>query len=123
MAGVTSNPPAGEPEPRWQQPSFGPQPPDAGSGVPAWHPVPAPARHVPPPSALEGAVGVLRRVIWPIAILVLVTTHVGFVPLLVAAIVANVVLGAVRRNLRRRRYAAALPPAPPTHPPQPDDLR
>jgi len=132
---VTNDPPAGEPEQRWQQPSFGQQPPSDSSGVPALGPqAPAPgashlpARRVPPPSAVETVVGALSRVVWPVAILLLFTTRLGFVSLIIIAIVTNVILRAIKTHLRQRRYAA-LPPAPPApqayppHPPPPDDLR
>ncbi len=129
---VSSNPPTEEPEERWQQPSFGPQPPPQGPDYPLYGaPLPAsrpfypPARQVPPPSTLETVVGAVSRVIWPVAILLFITTHMGFFPLIVIAIVANMVLGSIRRSLRQRRFAA-LPPDPPTYPSapsQPDDLR
>ena len=85
----------------------------------------ASTRPVPPPSTLETVVGAVSRVIWPVAILLFITTHMGFFPLIVIAIVANMVLGSIRRSLRQRRFAA-LPPDPPTYPSapsQPDDLR
>ncbi|NMD46501.1 MAG: hypothetical protein GYA85_07020 [Propionibacterium sp.] len=129
---MTNDPPAGEPEQRWQQPSFGQQPPGDSSGVPVPGPPVSgpgaphlPARRVPPPSTVESVVGALSKVVWPVAILLLFTTRMGFVSLIVIAIVTNVILRAIRTNLRQRRYAA-LPPAPPTyptHPPRPDDLR
>lgn len=106
-----TNPPTGEPEQRWQQPSFGPPPPDPR--LPATRPTPfyPPAQRVPPASTVETVVSALARLVWPIAIVLFITTNLGFVPMLITAIVASVVLGAVRKNLRQRRYAA-LPPGP-----------
>lgn len=126
---VSSNPPTGEPEQRWQQPSFGPQSPDERTNFPGYRPQPpAPrpsypvARPVPPPaSAFETVVGTLSRLVWPIAILLLITTHMGFFPLIITAIVVNIVLGSIKKNLRQRRHAA-LPP-PPAPPAVGDDLR
>lgn len=127
---VTSNPPTEEPEQRWQQPSFGPQPPPEGGDFPVYgartpapRPFYPPARQVPPPSTFETVIGAISRVIWPIAILLFITTHMGFFPLIIIAIVANVVLGSIRRSLRQRRYAALPPAPPPTYPSPPDDLR
>jgi hypothetical protein len=126
---VSSNPPTGEPEQRWQQPSFGPQPPPESAGYPVYgarSPAPRPsypvARQVPPASAFETVVGTLSKLVWPVAILLLITTHLGFFPLIIIAIVTNIVLGSIKKNLRQRRYAA-LPPPPPAYPSQPDDLR
>ncbi|MFT4296837.1 MAG: hypothetical protein QM582_15650 [Micropruina sp.] len=125
---MTSNPPTDEPEQRWQQPTFGPEPtwtgpanPAGPTGVPAPapHPVYPSARQVPPPSTVETVVGTLAKVVWPVAIVLFITTHMGFVPLMIIAIVANMILGAIKKNLRQRRYAAL----PPSYPPAPDDLR
>lgn len=129
---VTNDPPAGEPEQRWQQPSFGQQPPPDDGGYPRYGadasaPVPRPAypiaRRVPPPSAFETVISALSRVVWPIAILLFFITPLGFFQLIIVAMVANIVLGSIRKGLRQRRQAAALPPAPPAPPSDPDDLR
>lgn len=118
---MTSNPPTGEPEQRWQQPAFGPAPDEPvqpsypiemGGGVPA--------RRVPPPSTAESVVGALAKVIWPVVILWIVFGHGAFFPLLIVALVASTLLSSVKKSLRRRRYAAALPPQPMDYP---DDQR
>ncbi|MFT4216698.1 MAG: hypothetical protein QM619_05870 [Micropruina sp.] len=126
---MTSNPPTDQPEQRWQQPSFGPEPNWTGSvppnpaGPPAPAPTPHPvhpsARQVPPASTVETVVGTLAKVVWPVAIVLLITTRMGFVPLVIIAIVANMLLGAIKKNLRQRRYASL----PPSYPPPSDDLR
>ncbi len=125
---VSSNPPTGEPEQRWQQPSFGPQPSDGRHEFPGYHPQPPvprpfyPVTHpVPPASTFETVIGTLSKLVWPIAILLLITTNLGFFPLIITAIVVNVVLGSVKKNLRQRRHAA-LPP-PPAPPAPRDELR
>ncbi len=125
---VSSNPPTGEPEQRWQQPSFGPQPSDGRSDFPGYQPQPPaprpfyPVTHpVPPASTFETVVSTLSKLVWPIAILLLITTNLGFFPLIITAIVVNVVLGSVKKNLRQRRHAA-LPPPPAPQAPR-DELR
>lgn len=125
---VSSNPPTGEPEQRWQQPSFGPQPSDGRSDFPGYHPQPPaprpfyPVTHpVPPASTLETVVGTLSKLVWPIAILLVFTTQLSFFSMMITAIVVNVVLGAIKKNLRQRRYAA--PPPPPAPPERRDELR
>jgi len=115
---VTSNPPTGEPEQRWQQPAFGPAPDEPVQ--PTYYPIgmgaSLPARRVPPPSTMESVVGALAKVIWPVVILWVILGHGAFFPMLIVALVVSTLLGAVKKSLRQRRYAAALPPQPPIHP-------
>jgi len=113
---VSTNPPTGEPEQRWQQPSFGPSPDEPVQ--PTYYPtgmVPAhsgPLQRVPPPSTLENVVSALAKVIWPVAIALFIFTKAGFFPLLIFVLVAGAVLRAIKKSLRQRRYA--LPQEPTT---------
>ncbi len=120
---VTSNPPTGEPEPRWQQPPFqagGPTPYDAtpdeptDTDFPAYgasqppvsgYVVPAPGSAVPPPSQFETVVVTLARLIWPVAFVLVIFTGAGFWPVLIGALNVNTILRALKGNLRQRRRA------------------
>lgn len=129
---VTNNPPTEEPEQRWQQPSFGPsgatpyetpsyRPSDGtnrdgvtDNGPPAYdvpqqpvsgYVMPAPGTPIPPPSAFETVIGTLSKLVWPVAVLLVIFTHLSFWPVLITAIVAGTILRAVKGNLRERRRA------------------
>lgn len=140
---VTNNPPTEEPEQqRWQQPSFGPsgatpyETPSYGPsyetnrdgvtdddpppyGMPqqpvSGYVMPAPGTPIPPPSAFETVIGTLSKLVWPVAILLIIFAHLGFWPVLITAIVAGTILRAVKGNLRERRRAIGGPnhPRPP----------
>lgn len=118
---MTNNPPSGEPEPRWQQPPFQaggatpyePNRDEPTDDVPSYGgseqpvsgyvvPVAAP---VPPPSAVETVIGTLARLVWPVAILLVIFTHLSFWPVLITAIVVGTILRALKGNLRQRRRA------------------
>ncbi len=112
---VTSNPPSDEQEPRWEQPEFLPDPePREATPVTGHVIVPGETARVPPPSALENVIGALAKVVWPVAILMIVFTRASFWPLLISAIVLGTVLSALKQNMRQRRRANSiyLPPAP-----------
>jgi hypothetical protein len=128
---MTINGPAEEQnQPRWEQPRFGPQsvenPPQAWAepqdfesqwagqyaagytGQFAGGPVLLPATRidVPPPSVEERRLGVLRALIWPLALILCLAAH-TWVPLLILPLVVG---GIVRRRLhelRRQRLMLA----------------
>ena len=107
---MTTNPPVSEPDPvgdseqRWQQPSFTPGPESLQNPV-TGSVLPAAGRPVSPPSPFESVVGALAGIVWPVAILLIIFTKLAFWPVLIAAIVAGTVLGALKRNQRQRRLA------------------
>lgn len=131
---MTSNPPAQEPEEqRWQQPSFQPDPrtfrsapgafpsepntfqpepdtfpsePDAFQAPVTGPVVPAAGAPVPPPSSFEAVIGALAKLVWPVAILMIIFTKLSFWPVLIAAIVIGAILSALKANLKQRRHSA-----------------
>ncbi len=114
---VTTNPPTGEPEPRWEQPAFKPEAvPPYATPVSGRLIVPGATNRTPPPSSFETVIGTLAKLVWPVAILLVVFTKLAFWPVLIGAIVLGTVLGALKRNLRQQRRALPPPPPPPSSP-------
>lgn len=118
---MTGSPPTGDAEQRWQQPAFGPakdEPsvpaPSSGAMMPASS---GGLVRVPPPSTAETVLGVLAKLIWPVAIVLIIFSKAGIFPLVLFAIVAGIVLEGVRKHLRQRRRASARPSV------EPDDQR
>jgi hypothetical protein len=86
----------------WEQPRFGTsEPAVSGAVLPAgaWTARSA-AAAVVPPSVEEDRLRMIVRLIWPVAIVLAITTG-HWVPLLVAAIIVG---GILRRRLLRLRY-------------------
>jgi prolipoprotein diacylglyceryltransferase len=108
---VSINPPVNEEEPRWQQPNFDPTrdqqftPPITGHVI-----VPGVGGRVPPPSTFETMIGTLAKLVWPVAILMIIITGVSFWPGLIGAIVVGTILSALKNNLRQRRRWQVQPP-------------
>ena len=99
---------------RWEQPRFGPaMQPVSGTLLPAGAWAARPATAVVPPSVEEDRLRLVVRLIWPVAIVLAITTG-HWLPLLVAALVVG---GILRRRLFRLRYqrlALARVPLAPT---------
>jgi hypothetical protein len=110
---VSTTPPAGQPEPQWQQPEFQPEPPLYGAplegqlytGPSGQQLVSRPASL--PPSVPETVLQTLNGLVWPVMIVLAIMGTVGWWPAIITALVANVVLENVRRHLRSRRRAIA----------------
>jgi len=104
MGRVSSTGPEGQSEPQWQQPAFSPAPePLPATAVPVERaPVP-----VPPPSILESMLKVLSGLAWPVMIGLALLGFGGWVANIVIAIIASSVLGAIVKELDRRRRARA----------------
>ena len=112
---MTSNPPTDESEPRWQQPSFTPDAdPQYTQPVTGRVIVPGATGRVPPPSGFETVIGTLAKLVWPVAIMAIIFTHLTFWPVLIVAIVLGTVLSALKNNLRQRRRAIAQQPGNPS---------
>ena len=114
---VTTNSSDDEGEPRWQQPAFQPEPtsdshpyPSSGQGMQPYVSGPVVPLQYGPPSVLETIVATLARLVWPVGSLLVIFAHVGFFPVLITAVVAGALLGAVKKNLRQRRRAVLPPP-------------
>lgn len=108
---MSSQPPVGDAEQRWQQPAWDPGQQQA---APPPLPVmpftpPVPVRY-PPPSALESTVATIAGLIWPAMILLAILGYVGWWPAMIIALVSHVVADGVRKHLRARRKALAPPP-------------
>lgn len=122
---MTSNPPTGEQEPRWQQPDFQPTQGEPEYFTPSPHQAVTPwssPTNIPPPSTFETVVGTLASLVWPIAIALFFFTRVSFWPALIGAIIIGTVLSAVKKNLKQQRRARAsyTPPPGPGPTPGPD---
>ena len=121
-----SHPSGDEREQRWQQPAFAPQPinepptfKQSGQGMQPFVSGPV-VRFTAPPSVSETIVGTLAGLVWPVAILLIIFTNLGFWPGIITAMVVGAVLGGVKKNLKARRRAV-LPPQAQFGPPP--DLR
>lgn len=99
-----TNRPIGEPEQRWQQPSFGPAPEREGHPLQPRESIAAWTGAIPPPSPLESVVDALAKLAGPLCVLVAIFNSAYFIPLLMIAFLASGVFGALRRNYRRRRH-------------------
>ena len=84
----------------WEQPRFGPSEPVSGAVLPAAAWTARTASPVVPPSVEENRLRMIVRLIWPVAIVLAITSG-HWVPLLVAAIIVG---GILRRRLLRLRY-------------------
>ncbi len=91
----------GQQNPVWSQPPFQPEEPaPTVTGQ-----VLAPGEHapvVPPPSTEEAVLRVVRRLIWPVTILICLLTR-DWWPMLLAALLVSSYVGYRVRELRRRR--------------------
>ncbi len=119
--GVSSYPPDGPAEQQWQQPPFASDGPPRDATPASGHVVvPGTPGPLPAPSSFEVLIGTLAKLVWPVAILLIVFTKATFWPVLITAIVAGTILGALKRNLKqRRREIAAHHPRPPLPGPPP----
>ena len=70
--------------------------------VPTYSGTVVPYTQGPPPSRRDNWLGIVHAVIWPVAIVLLITGHGGFW-IIIAAIIASSALGKYQRNQRRRR--------------------
>lgn len=107
---VTTNPPTGDEERRWEQPAFQPDAEQQVTPLTGRLIVPG-ATGRTPPSTFETVISTLARFVWPVAILLVVFTKAAFWPVLIVAIVLGTVLSAVSRNLRQQRRALPRPPS------------
>ena len=108
---MTSNPPPGEPEQQWQQPNFdAPRDEQFVQPVTGHVIVPGVGGRVPPPSTFETMIGPLAKLVWPVAILMIIFTGVSLWPGLIGAIVMGTILSALKNNLRQRRRWQVQPP-------------
>lgn len=99
-------------EQQWQQPAWDASsadpiadPPRADQGMtPVTGEILVPVRRTPP-SALESTLTVVLSAIWPVAIVAAILGYGGWVLNLGVAILLSSVLGAINRELARRRKA------------------
>lgn len=84
--------------------------------IPVPVPVPAPLSVAPtPPSTVEALAGGLHRLVWLVALVLVVGVHTPLAPTVIIACVAGFVLNHIHHDLRRQRLSrrALPPPAPP----------